>query len=131
MPKREVCIFTPKREIRVYVDAECEVQTRVSLKKHETHVLQTRVSMLKREVCIFVSKWEIRIKSTPKRNSRVLTTYREVHVLQQTLPKCVAKSRVQPQMVRIKADPKSPHLQGFEASPLNTPATNLKDYLIK
>ena len=40
MPKREVRIFAPKHETRIYADAEREVQTRISLKQHETRVLQ-------------------------------------------------------------------------------------------
>ena len=66
-----------------------------------------------------------------KCDSRVLTTQHEVRVLQQILPKREVKTRIQTQMARIKADPKSPHPQGFEANPLDTPATDLRDYVIK
>jgi len=129
--KRKVRVFAPKHETCVYADAEREVQTCVSPKQHETRVLQMRISTLKREVRVFAPKRESRVKSAPKRDSHVHTTQREVCVLQQTLPKCEAKTRVQPQMARIKANPKSPHPQGFETSPLNTPATDLRDYLTK
>ena len=90
MPKREVPIFVLKCETRVHADAECEVQTHFSLEQHEAHVLQTHVL-------------------TPKHEVRILTTQREVHALQQTLPKREANTRVQPQMARTKSDPKSPH----------------------
>ena len=131
MPKREVHVFVPKRETRVQVDVEYEAQTHVSPKKHETRILQTRVLMPKREVRALVPKRETRIQPVLERNSRILTTQCEVRVLNQIVPKREAKTRIQPQMARIKADPKSPHPQGFEASPLDTPATNLRDYLIK
>ena len=86
--------------------------------------------MPKREVRIFVPKCEIRVKSAPKHDFHVLITQHEVRVLQQTLPKREAKT-VQPQMAKMKADPKCPHPQGLEANPLDTPTADLRDYLTK
>jgi len=65
--------------------------------------------MPKREVRVFVLKRETHIQSVSERESHVLTTQCEARVLKQTLTKHEAKTRVQAQMVRIKADPKSLH----------------------
>ena len=140
MPKCKVYIFIPKSETRTHAGTEHEAQTRISLEKHETRVLQMRVSTPKREVRVLAPRRETRIQFVAEHDSRVPTTQRGVRVLKQTLSKREVQTRVssqkckihvQFQMARAKADPKSPHPQGFEASPLDTPATDLGDDLTK
>jgi len=99
-----------------------------------------RVSIPKREIHVLAPKCETRVQSVPGRDSRVPTTQREVCVLKQTLPKCEAQTRVSSQKRKVHVQSgiflkhtklKSPHPKGFEARPLDTPATNLRDCLIK
>jgi len=87
--------------------------------------------MLKREVRIFVPKRETRVQFAPERDSCILTTQCEVRILLQTLQKHEVKTHIQSQMARIKVDPKSPHPLWFEASPLDIPIMDLRDYLTK
>ena len=139
-------------------DTECEAQTCVSRMQHETPVLITRVSTFKREVRVLSPKCqtriqsmpehnspipttsEIHVQSVPERDSRVPTTQRVVCVLKQTLPKHEAQTRVSSQKCKVHIQsrmslkyikPKRPHPQGFEASPLDAPTTDLRDYLTR
>jgi len=76
----------------------------------------------------------------PRRDSHIPTTQCEVWVLKQILQKREAQTRVlsQKRKVRVQSglslkhtELKIPHPQGFETSPLDTPATDLRDYLTK
>jgi len=93
-PKCEDRIFIPKHKTRVHANTEREVQTRVSLKQHETGILQKRITTPKRKIRILAPKCESRIQSAPGCDSRVPTTQCKVCVLKQTLPKCEAQTRI-------------------------------------
>jgi len=76
----------------------------------------------------------------PECDSRIPTTQYEVRVLKQTLPKCEVQTRVSSQARKVLVqfgkslkhiELKSPHPKRFEASPLDTPTMDLRDYLTK
>jgi len=133
-----VRLNTQTRGLRFYSKTQdphpCEV------KQHDTRILQTRVSVLKRDVRVLVLKRETHVQSVPECDSYVPTTKHKDCVLKQTLPKCEAQTRVSSQKCKIHVQSgmslkhtklKSPHPEGFEASPLDTRATDLRDYLTK